>query len=113
METEKEKDAEGGETHHSAKEEATPQPSTPPNPFDETDNEEEEEEEEKRGQEEDAPKPAGNALNGDLPPTPLDRGVPESKPVPTPRRAAELTPPPCPAPRNIQPRVAHSPAVNG
>ncbi|XP_031419840.1 MICAL-like protein 1 isoform X2 [Clupea harengus] len=112
METEKEKDAEGGETHHSAKEEATPQPSTPPNPFDETDNEEEEEEE-KRGQEEDTPKPAGNALNGDLPPTPLDRGVPESKPVPTPRRAAELTPPPRPAPRNIQPRVTNSPAVNG
>lgn len=117
VETEKEKSVanSGGETS-GAKEEITQQPpSTPPNPFDETDEDEEEdeEEEEKRGQEEDGQKPAANALNDAVPPIPLNRAVPEIKPVPAPRRPADPTPPPRPAPRNITPRVTSSPAVNG
>ncbi|XP_076148430.1 MICAL-like protein 1 isoform X1 [Alosa pseudoharengus] len=116
-ETEKEKSVaekvaeKGGETSDSVKEEtAPPKSSTPPNPFDETD--EEEEEEEKRGQDENAQKPAPSTLNGAPPHAPLGRGVPESKPVPAPRRPAEVTPPPRPAPRNIH-LVVTSPAVNG
>lgn len=80
-------------------EEAMPRSSSPPNPFDESDDEEVE-------REEDAKTPAKLTINGDLPSTPLRHNDVASRPVPAPRRVAEPTPPPRPAPRVRLPRAA-------
>ncbi|XP_056266406.1 MICAL-like protein 1 isoform X1 [Pseudoliparis swirei] len=80
-------------------EEATPRSSSPPNPFDESDDEEVE-------REEDAKTPAKLTINGDLPSTPLRHNDVAGRPVPAPRRVAEPTPPPRPAPRVRLPRAA-------
>lgn len=74
------KDAEGDGEKREA-----PRPSTPPNPFDESDEGE---------KEEDDSKPTANCVG---PSTPVDQGV--ARPVPAPRRVSEPTPPPRPAPR--------------
>ncbi|KAL2087292.1 hypothetical protein ACEWY4_018351 [Coilia grayii] len=117
MDTEKDKsvDAERGrEISDGSRGEEPPKaaPSTPPNPFDE----DEEEDERPQGEEEAGHKPAARTVNGNhLPPTPLARVEwPEVKPVPAPRRPLDAaTPPPRPAPRNIQARLTSGPAVNG
>ncbi|XP_014864153.1 PREDICTED: MICAL-like protein 1 isoform X1 [Poecilia mexicana] len=71
-------------------EEDEPRPSSPPNPFDESDEEEGEIEEETQAEE---------ASNGDLPPPSDSEAAEASRPVPAPRRVSEVTPPPRPAPR--------------
>lgn len=82
---EKAKDMDGsGETE-------TPRSSSPPNPFDESDEEEK--------NEEDTNTPAKLTTNGDLPSTPVTHHEGASRPVPAPRRVSEPTPPPRPAPR--------------
>lgn len=70
--------------------------STPPNPFDESDEEEEEEDEVKEEQSE---VPAGPKINGDVPSEPVEQPESVSRPVPAPRRVSEPMPPPRPAPR--------------
>ncbi|KAM9362934.1 MICAL-like protein 1 isoform 2-T2 [Symphorus nematophorus] len=88
---EKAKDMDGtGDT------EEKPRSSSPPNPFDESDEEEEEEE-----KEEDTKEPTKLTTNGDLPSTPVSQheGAGRPVPVPAPRRVSEPTPPPRPAPR--------------
>lgn len=64
----------------------TPRSSTPPNPFDESDEGE---------KEEDDSKPAANCLSS----TPVGHHQGMTRPVPAPRRVSEPTPPPRPAPR--------------
>ncbi|XP_034390099.1 MICAL-like protein 1 isoform X2 [Cyclopterus lumpus] len=82
----------------SGEEEGIPRPSSPPNPFDESDEEEVE-------REEDTKTPA-KTINGDLPSTPISHNEGASRPVPAPRRVSEPTPPPRPAPRVRLPRTA-------
>uniref|UniRef100_A0A3Q4AXH5 Uncharacterized protein n=1 Tax=Mola mola TaxID=94237 RepID=A0A3Q4AXH5_MOLML len=65
--------------------------SSPPNPFDESD------EEEKK--EDDSETAATPTTNGDLPSTPVSHHEGASRPVPAPRRVSDPTPPPRPAPR--------------
>lgn len=67
--------------------EETPRSSSPPNPFDESD------------EEEDTTTPAKSTTNGDLTSTPVTHHEDASRPVPAPRRVSEATPPPRPAPR--------------
>lgn len=79
---EKAKDMDGsGETKE------TPRSSSPPNPFDESDDEE------------DTKTPAKSTTNGDLTCTPVTHHEDASRPVPAPRRVSEPTLPPRPAPR--------------
>ncbi|KAF1395484.1 hypothetical protein PFLUV_G00011990 [Perca fluviatilis] len=94
---EKAKEVDGsGET------EVIPRSSSPPNPFDESDEEEDEVE-----KEEETKTPAKLTTNGDLPSTPISRHEGASRPVPAPRRVPEPTPPPPrPAPRVRLPRTA-------
>ncbi|KAK9539692.1 hypothetical protein VZT92_002194 [Zoarces viviparus] len=75
--------------------EAVPRSSSPPNPFDESDEE----------VEEDTKPPAKSAINGDLPSTPISQNEGASRPVPAPRRVSEPAPPPRPAPRVRLPRT--------
>ncbi|KAL0190797.1 hypothetical protein M9458_013495, partial [Cirrhinus mrigala] len=72
--------------------------SSPPNPFDES------EEEDQNTQQEDH-KPAADGANGDESTTP-------GRPVPAPRRVFEPTPAPRPVPRPRPPRSSESPVVN-
>lgn len=81
--------------------EEIPRSSSPPNPFDETDEEEGEGE-----KEEDTKTPVKLTTNGDLPSTPVSHHEGASRPVPAPRRVSEPTPPPRPAPRVRLPRTA-------
>uniref|UniRef100_A0A4W6BPN3 MICAL-like 1a n=1 Tax=Lates calcarifer TaxID=8187 RepID=A0A4W6BPN3_LATCA len=85
--------------------EEKPRSSSPPNPFDESDEEEEDGE-----KEEDTQTPAKYTANGDLPSTPVSHheGVSRPVPVPAPRRVSEPTPPPRPAPRIRLPRTTDS-----
>lgn len=69
--------------------EEMPRSSSPPNPFDESDEEETKEEE----------TPAQLTENGDLPPTLITHQEGPDRPVPAPRRVVEPTPPPRPTPR--------------
>lgn len=80
--------------------EEIPRSSSPPNPFDESDEEEEEGE-----KEEETKTPAKLTTNGDLPSTPVSNQEGASRPVPAPRRVPEPTPPPRPAPRVRLPRT--------
>lgn len=66
--------------------EETPRSSTPPNPFDESDEGE---------LEENDAKATANCLSS----TPVDHHQDVTRPVPAPRRVSEPTPPPRPAPR--------------
>ncbi len=75
--------------------EEIPRSSSPPNPFDESDEEEEKEEE----KEEDMKTPANLTTNGELPSTPVSHQEGASRPIPAPRRVSDPTPPPRPAPR--------------
>lgn len=68
-----------------------PRSSSPPNPFDESDEEEKTEEETQT--------PATLTANGDVPSTPVSHHDCTSRPVPAPRRVSDPTPPPRPAPR--------------
>ncbi|XP_026215207.1 MICAL-like protein 1 isoform X2 [Anabas testudineus] len=91
---EKAKEMEGGEET-----EEKPRPSSPPNPFDDSDQEEEE-----GAKEEDTHK---CTANGDLPSLTHDsHHEGPSRPVPAPRRVSEPTPPPRPAPRVRLPRTS-------
>ncbi|KAF3843952.1 hypothetical protein F7725_016000 [Dissostichus mawsoni] len=67
--------------------------------------------EEEVEKEEESKTPAKVTTNGDLPSTPLIHQEGASRPVPAPRRVAEPTPPPRPAPRVRLPRTADSPTV--
>lgn len=78
--------------------EEKPHSSSPPNPFDESDEEGE--------KEEDIQTPPKCTANGDLPSTPDSSHQGANRPVPAPRRASELTPPPRPAPRVRLPRTS-------
>ncbi|XP_070833139.1 MICAL-like protein 1 isoform X1 [Chaetodon trifascialis] len=89
---EKAKDMDG-----SGKTEEIPRSSSPPNPFDESDEEIEEKEEEEKDK--DTTTPAEITTNGNLPSTPVIHHEGASRPVPAPRRVSERTPPPRPAPR--------------
>ncbi|XP_016111054.1 MICAL-like protein 1 isoform X2 [Sinocyclocheilus grahami] len=89
------------ETEHGA-----PCSSSPPNPFDES------EEEDQDTQQEDH-KPAADVANGDGPATLVKTTAAEGRPVPAPRRAFEPTPAPRPVPRPRPPRPSESPIVNG
>ncbi|XP_052415580.1 MICAL-like protein 1 isoform X2 [Carassius gibelio] len=89
------------ETEHRA-----PCPSSPANPFDES------EEEDQDTQQEDH-KPATGGANGDEPTMPVKSTAPEGRPVPAPRRVIEPTPAPRPVPRPRPPRPSESPIVNG
>ncbi|XP_054634712.1 MICAL-like protein 1 [Dunckerocampus dactyliophorus] len=80
--------------------EEKPRPPSPPNPFDESDDEDNE----PAGAEESLTK---DETNGDLPCTPVSQEA-ASRPVPAPRRVAEITPPPRPSPRVKLPRTADS-----
>ncbi|XP_056136726.1 MICAL-like protein 1 [Lampris incognitus] len=99
-----EKEVEGGviEDHQE-----NPAPSSPPNPFDESD-----EEEEARGKEEENPTPT-KGVNGVFISTPVTHFGGTNRPVPAPRRVSEPTPPPRPAPRARTPRTTDSFTVNG
>ncbi|XP_058495970.1 MICAL-like protein 1 isoform X1 [Solea solea] len=90
--------------------EETPRSSSPPNPFDESDEEDDEGE-----KIEDAQAPATHTPNGDLPSTPVNHneGLTRPVPVPAPRRVSEPTPPPRPAPRVRLHRTTDSLAVGG
>lgn len=68
--------------------------SSPPNPFDESD------------EEGGIQTPAKCTANGDLPSTPDSSHQGSSRPVPAPRRVSEPTPPPRPAPRVRLPRAS-------
>lgn len=80
------------DTDGSEKTEEVPRSSSPPNPFDESDEEIEE-------KEKDTVTTAKLTTNGDLPSTPVTHHEGASRPVPAPRRVSEPTPPPRPAPR--------------
>ncbi|XP_073707847.1 MICAL-like protein 1 isoform X2 [Garra rufa] len=80
--------------------------SSPPNPFDES------EEEEQNTQQEDH-KPGANGANDDEPATPVKSTAAEGRPVPAPRRVFEPSPAPRPVPRPRPPRSSESPVVNG
>ncbi|XP_034543103.1 MICAL-like protein 1 isoform X2 [Notolabrus celidotus] len=87
--------------------EKEPRSSSPPNPFDESDEEEEEEE-----KEEDTKTQVKLTANGDLPSTHVSQPEGAAKPVPAPRRVSEPTPPPRPAPRVRLPRDSLSVGEN-
>ncbi|XP_077380366.1 MICAL-like protein 1 isoform X2 [Festucalex cinctus] len=76
-------------------------PSSPPNPFDESD-----EDENEQAVAEDSNKP-----NGDLTSEPANQNEAVARPVPAPRRIAEPSPPPRPSPRVKLPRTADSQAA--
>lgn len=97
LENTKEMD-ENGET------EEKPRSSSPPNPFDESD----EEEADEGVKEEDTQTPDIYKPNGDVPSTPVSHHEGASRPVPAPRRVSEPTPPPRPSPRVKLPRTADS-----
>lgn len=80
--------------------------SSPPNPFDES------EEEDQNTQQEDH-KPAADGANGNESTTPVKSTAAEGRPVPAPRRVFEPTPAPRPVPRPRPPRSSESPVVNG
>ncbi|XP_048870016.1 MICAL-like protein 1 isoform X2 [Brienomyrus brachyistius] len=80
--------------------EVRPQPSTPPNPFEDS----EEEEPEKT-------QPIEDSFDRELPSAPTADPSAAGRPVPAPRRVSE--PLPRPTPRARQPRMADSPTVNG
>ncbi|XP_033826953.1 MICAL-like protein 1 isoform X2 [Periophthalmus magnuspinnatus] len=84
--------------------EAEAQPSTPPNPFDDSD----EEEEDDSVKEEQIETPIQHTVNGDLPSAPVSQSECASRPVPAPRRVSDPTPPPRPAPRVRLPPTASS-----
>ncbi len=86
------------ETEHSA-----PCSSSPPNPFDES-----EEEDQDTLQEDHKP-----ATDGDEPTTSVKSTAAEGRPVPAPRRVFEPTPAPRPVPKPRPPRPSESPIVNG
>lgn len=83
-----------------------PRSSSPPNPFDES------EEEDQDTQKEDQ-KLADNVANGDRPTTKMKGTAAESRPVPAPRRVFEPSPAPRPVPRQRPPRPSKSPTVSG
>lgn len=83
-----------------------PRSSSPPNPFDESDEEEDEGEKEDDAQTSDKP-----TANGDLPAAPVAHHEGAARPVPAPRRVSEPTPPPRPAPRVRLPRTSDGPAA--
>ncbi|XP_017272512.1 MICAL-like protein 1 isoform X2 [Kryptolebias marmoratus] len=95
---------EARETNGSEETEEKPRPSSPPNPFDESDGEDVEEGKEEETQTE-------PASNGDLPSTADSLAEEVSRPVPAPRRISEHTPPPRPAPRVHLIRTSNRPAV--
>ncbi|XP_023670240.2 MICAL-like protein 1 isoform X1 [Paramormyrops kingsleyae] len=80
--------------------EVRPQPSTPPNPFEDSEDEEPEK-----------TRPIEDSFNNELPSVPTAHPSAAGRPVPAPRRVSE--PPPRPTPRARQPRMADSPTVNG
>ncbi|KAM9857221.1 MICAL-like protein 1 isoform 2-T2 [Aulostomus maculatus] len=79
--------------------------SSPPNPFDES----EEEDDQVKG--EDFQSPAQCKANGDLPSTPASQHESTPRPVPAPRRVSEPLPPPRPSPRVRLPRKVDSLSV--
>ncbi|KAF7655767.1 hypothetical protein LDENG_00051240 [Lucifuga dentata] len=87
--------------------EEKPSASTPPNPFDESD-----EEEDEGAKEEDTEIPSKDTANGNFPPTNVSHED-DARPIPAPRRVHERTPPPRPAPRARPPPSSDSLAVNG
>ncbi|KAM6971881.1 MICAL-like protein 1 [Aplochiton taeniatus] len=100
---EKDQDTNGGH-------EVKPAPTSPFNPFDESDKEEE------GLLEEETPAPVKEeTTNGSLPAPPVSHPAGASRPVPAPRprRLPEPAPPPRPVPRVRPPRVTDSSAVNG
>ncbi|XP_048062918.1 MICAL-like protein 1 isoform X3 [Megalobrama amblycephala] len=82
-----------------------PRSSSPPNPFDES------EEEDQDTQKEDQ-KLADNVANGDRPTTKVKGTAAEGRPVPAPRRVFEATPAPRPVPRQRPPRPSENPTVS-
>ncbi|XP_007231412.3 MICAL-like protein 1 isoform X1 [Astyanax mexicanus] len=103
------------ETEGGTIKETEPQPSSPPNPFDESD-----EEEDENRKEEEQPKGNTEVTNGVLSSTPVSSAGEDSRPVPAPRRVFDHSPParPVPKPRPARPsqspaRPSQSPAVNG
>lgn len=80
--------------------EVRPQPATPPNPFEDSEDEEPE-----------RTQPIEDSFNSELPLVPTAHASAAGRPVPAPRRVSE--PPPRPTPRARPPRMADSPAVNG
>ncbi|XP_061844220.1 MICAL-like protein 1 [Nerophis lumbriciformis] len=77
-------------------------PSSPPNPFDESDDEGDDE----SAREEESL--THNKSNGDLPAAHVSQNEATPRPVPAPRRVAQVTPPPLPSPRVRLPRTADS-----
>ncbi|XP_064179926.1 MICAL-like protein 1 isoform X1 [Anguilla rostrata] len=98
VETERERGEDG-----SQEAEEKEQPSSPPNPFDDS------EEEDGKAEE----KPEEGAANGPLPSTPVSRLGGAGRPVPAPRRVFDPSPPPRPTPRARPPKVTDSCAFNG
>ncbi|XP_077936453.1 MICAL-like protein 1 isoform X2 [Gasterosteus aculeatus] len=78
----------------SGEREETPRSSSPPNPFDESD-----EEVEAAEKAEETNTPAKLTINGDLPSAATSHNEGASRPVPAPRRVPDPSPPPRPAPR--------------
>lgn len=93
------------EFEDSVKEEKEPCPSTPPNPFDESDEEELREEEQQQ--------PAIEVTNGVRPLTPVRSTTDENRPIPAPRKVSDSSPSVRPVPRPRPPRPVRSPAVSG
>ncbi|XP_026068427.1 MICAL-like protein 1 isoform X1 [Carassius auratus] len=89
------------ETEHEA-----PGSSSPPNPFEES------EEVDQDTQQEDH-KPATDVASGNGPATLVKSTAAEGRPVPAPRRVFEPTPAPRPVPRPRPPRPSESPILNG
>uniref|UniRef100_A0A8C2GBF9 MICAL-like 1a n=1 Tax=Cyprinus carpio TaxID=7962 RepID=A0A8C2GBF9_CYPCA len=87
------------ETEHRA-----PCSSSPPNPFDESEEEDQDTQQDH--------KPAAGGANGDEPTTSVKSTAAEGRPVPAPRRVFEPTPAPRPVPRPRPPRPSESPIVN-
>lgn len=87
-------------------EQREPRSSSPPNPFDES------EEEDQDTQKEDQ-KLTNNVINGDRPTTKVKGTEAEGRPVPAPRRVFEPSPVPRPVPRLRPPRPAENPTVSG
>ncbi|KAK1798875.1 hypothetical protein P4O66_007159, partial [Electrophorus voltai] len=114
LEDEREQDEKGGvgkaeRVEDALKGETRFRPSSPPNPFDESDEEEEAEPE----LTEEQPKPAPVVASNALPPDPESSIRVENRPVPAPRRVYDPSPPVRPVPRTRPPRPTQSPAVNG
>ncbi|KAM7418624.1 hypothetical protein PAMA_015976 [Pampus argenteus] len=90
------------EMEESGETEEKPRSSSPPNPFDESD------EEDEGVKEEDTQTPDKHKANGDIPSTPVSHHEGASRPVPAPRRVSEPAPPPRPSPRVKLPRTTDS-----